>query len=336
MQNLQHLQELQNSDSLPPSMRPKGKRQRVYQSISSAFSRLSSPILTHSLIIFPSAGTTTHLPEASTPDHHSHSPSPARKRQRLYQSLSSVFSRCTSSRAYSPETFSEAISGDDNDMVVIEAEGNMQSIEQAAPEALEDVEDEGDSAQIPRYEPAITNKNFPAQPQSESDASNGSSRAADTIMGAARGTFNPPPTMEEVLSAHTDLQRILKPPRCTGRGYKDPELDKLFQQRLEGMKQFMWTYINPKSGYTGQWQAASLKTADNLEKGPALAKNLRTWTRAFIADREDLLVNPYGAWNESVIDKHPEIAQEIHAHLQSIGKFVKAMDLVNFMDTPEM
>jgi hypothetical protein len=102
------------------------------------------------------------------------------------------------------------------------------------------------------------------------------------------------------------------------------------------MKQFMWAYINPKSGYTGQWQAASLKTADNLEKGPALAKNLRIWTRAFITDHKNLPVNPYGAWNEAVIDKHPEIAQEIHAHLQSIRKFVKAMDLVNFMDTPEM
>ena len=53
-------------------------------------------------------------------------------------------------------------------------------------------------------------------------------------------------------------------------------------------------------------------------------------------DCEDLPVNPYGAWTESVIDKCPEIAQELHAHLQSIGKFVKAMDIVDFMDTPEM
>ena len=56
----------------------------------------------------------------------------------------------------------------------------------------------------------------------------------------------------------------------------------------------------------------------------------------FIADCKDLPVNPYGAWNEATIDKHPEIAQEIHAHLQSVGKFMKAMDLVNFMDTLEM
>jgi hypothetical protein len=43
-----------------------------------------------------------------------------------------------------------------------------------------------------------------------------------------------------------------------------------------------------------------------------------------------------GHWNESVIDKDKTIAQEIHVHLQGIGKFVKVMDLANFMDTPEM
>ena len=37
-----------------------------------------------------------------------------------------------------------------------------------------------------------------------------------------------------------------------------------------------------------------------------------------------------------MIDKYPEIAQELHTHLQGIGKFVKAMDIVDFMDTPEM
>lgn len=62
----------------------------------------------------------------------------------------------------------------------------------------------------------------------------------------------------------------------------------------------------------------------------------KSMTQAFIDDHEDLPVNPYGTWTEYVIDKHPEIAQELHAHLQSIGKFVKAIDLVNFMDTPEM
>jgi hypothetical protein len=143
-------------------------------------------------------------------------------------------------------------------------------------------------------------------------------------------------TIDEVALALEDLKKISHPPQHIGRGYKDPELDVLFRNCLKGMKQFMWTYINPNSGTMGKWQGSSLKTADNLQKGPAHAQKLCQWVREYVEDCEDLLVNPYGQWNESVIDKDPVLAQEIHAHLQGIGKYVKAMDLVNFMDTPEM
>src|SRR6202790_5503082 len=78
--------------------------------------------------------------------------------------------------------------------------------------------------------------------------------------------------------AHADLQNILKPRRVARNGYMDPEFDKLFKFRLLSMKQFMWTYINPDSGLTGCWVAASLKTANNLEKGPMHAKKVHEWT----------------------------------------------------------
>jgi len=57
--------------------------------------------------------------------------------------------------------------------------------------------------------------------------------------------------------------------------------------------------------------------------------------RAFIADREDIPINPYGAWNESILEDEG-LAQEINLHLQGIGKYVKAMDIADFLDTPEM
>jgi hypothetical protein len=164
----------------------------------------------------------------------------------------------------------------------------------------------------------------------------GSLRAAQPHLRTPKGTFVALPTIDEVASAHGDMLRILKPPRKTGKGHKDPELDNFFRAHLEGMRQFMWTYINPQSGATGQWKAASLQTANNLEKGDSHAKKLHSWTQAFIADHEDLPINPYGAWNESVLSKDSEIAQIIHAHLQSKGKFMKAMDLVDFMDALEM
>ena len=98
----------------------------------------------------------------------------------------------------------------------------------------------------------------------------------------------------------------------------------------------MWTYIIPNSGLTGHWTASSLHTADCLQRGPLHAWSLQDWVQAFVTDQEDLPVNPMDRWNESVIDKDPTIAQETHAHLQGIRKFVKAMDLVNFMDTSEI
>ena len=86
----------------------------------------------------------------------------------------------------------------------------------------------------------------------------------------------------------------------------------------KGMRQFMWTYINPNSGTMGKWQGSSLKTADSLQKGPAHARKLCVWVQAYIEDRKDLPVNPYGQWNESVIDKDPALAQELHAYLQGM------------------
>src|ERR1700691_960474 len=149
------------------------------------------------------------------------------------------------------------------------------------------------------------------------------------------GSFSPPPTVEEATLALQDLKNILRPPRC-GAGYKDPELDLFFHERLEGMKQFLWAYINPNCKTYRCWQAASLQTADALETGPSHARKLCEWGRAFLADRSDLQLNPYGEWNESALEKDETLAHDIHVHLQGIGKYVKAMDLVDFMDTHEM
>jgi hypothetical protein len=48
-----------------------------------------------------------------------------------------------------------------------------------------------------------------------------------------------------------------------------------------------------------------------------------------------LPVQEYGKWNLSSL-KDEDISQEIHLHLQSIGKFISAMDIVRFIDKPEM
>ena len=152
----------------------------------------------------------------------------------------------------------------------------------------------------------------------------------------ARGSFLFPPTQDEARLAMEDIKLILNPPRKKGPGHVDLELDLLFQGHLEGMRLFLWAYINPNSATYGNWTASLIQTADTLEQKPHFAQRLRKWCRNFIADRENLPVNKYGKWNESLLDKDESLAQDIHIHLQSVGKFVKAEDLVDYMDTPEM
>lgn len=82
-------------------MRPKDRRKRVYQSISSAFSRMSS-----SRGGSPEIQSTPNPDTAdgvSTPDSPTHYLNPRKKRQRMYQSFSSAFSKKASPRANSPE-----------------------------------------------------------------------------------------------------------------------------------------------------------------------------------------------------------------------------------------
>jgi hypothetical protein len=68
------------------------------------------------------------------------------------------------------------------------------------------------------------------------------------------------------------------------------------------MKQFLWAYVNPQSTSHGHWQAASLQTANAFERKPAHARTLQEWSHTFLADRDDLPVNPFGKWNESILD----------------------------------
>ena len=46
-----------------------------------------------------------------------------------------------------------------------------------------------------------------------------------------------------------------------------------------------------------------------------------------------MICNNYGLWNETILEKDKAFAQEVHTHLQSVSKYVRAMDLVDFLDT---
>src|SRR5882724_4766685 len=69
--------------------------------------------------------------------------------------------------------------------------------------------------------------------------------------------------------------------------------------------------------------------------GAWLAHQLKQWTCTFMANHEILPQNIYGWCNTSLLEDK-DLVQQIHLHLQGIGKFVKAMDIVHYLDTPGM
>lgn len=145
-----------------------------------------------------------------------------------------------------------------------------------------------------------------------------------------KGIFTPPPTIDEAKQAHIDITRLLQP-RSHGRIMPFTG-DDLLRRRLELMQSFLHLYVT----HIGlSWLAASEQAADARMHGVAMAKSIRKWTRAFLADRHDLPYNPFGHWTHSMLAKG-DLASELGEHLQSVGKLVKALDVVEFLARPDI
>ena len=191
-------------------MRLRAKRPRIYQSISSAFSRKSSS----SPESPPSQSMPSHLPAVPTAGNPSLLSISTSRSQRIYQSISSAFSRhtspmqdlpeiCSSTPAQSPAPNPLPIPPQSEAECIVEPDwGNL--------EVMEEVEGQYNGDHCPRHNEEINNKTDHAQLPSESE-SNGPSREAEAPVKAAKGAYVAVLTIEEVRSAHADLQNILKP-----------------------------------------------------------------------------------------------------------------------------
>jgi hypothetical protein len=164
-----------------------------------------------------------------------------------------------------------------------------------------------------------------------------------------KGHFDFPPDREDAKLALRDITLMLSPLRASKdgqkRGYKHFKGDQFTHKRLMMMQALLQNYTTPciphrrfvhavKPIPTG-WIEASINAAHAFGRKPGTAAKLRKWCRMYIKDRNELPFNPYGLWTDAMLE-HGELAKEIFIHLQSIGKYVKAQDVVDYLALPEV
>ncbi|KAJ7913207.1 hypothetical protein B0H13DRAFT_1612824 [Mycena leptocephala] len=142
-----------------------------------------------------------------------------------------------------------------------------------------------------------------------------------------------PPSRQKVDTAIVKLNAILHPSRGPNtKGYKIVDMNMVLRSRLELMISFLRLYAS--EGYA-EWAKSADIIAKSAGKGSWLSRRIREWAVNFIKNEENLPVAEYGKMNGSVLEDE-DLAQELHLHLQGIGKYVAAQDIVNYMATDEM
>lgn len=142
-----------------------------------------------------------------------------------------------------------------------------------------------------------------------------------------------PPSREDAKAAHGDISELLHPRRSNGKpGHCPFEAgnDRLYL-RMTQMRMLLWIYMTEL--HTG-WTEASSRTAAVFEAGPTLAKHLRAWASAFISDRHDLPLETRGVGSKHSLLNNDDLRDAIVEHLQKVGMYVRALDIVEFLADP--
>ncbi|KZT27184.1 hypothetical protein NEOLEDRAFT_1155206 [Neolentinus lepideus HHB14362 ss-1] len=96
----------------------------------------------------------------------------------------------------------------------------------------------------------------------------------------------------------------------------------------------MFLRVYKSRGYVN-WMECSVAVTRTAGKGEWLARRLQEWCHDFVQDETKLPTHTYGKFNSSILEDE-DLAQEIHLHLQSKGKYVRALEIVHFLKTLEM
>jgi hypothetical protein len=147
-----------------------------------------------------------------------------------------------------------------------------------------------------------------------------------------RHRFMPAPDPTHTKRAYDDLHARLYPRRIEGQPFTPFICDRTTRTCLEHVLKLLSIYTHPDASIHTTWVNASLKVAKHKRKSPATAQRLRLWARQWITDRQ-VPANLYGTWSPSMLDDG-DLSQKIHKHLQQVGKYRKAKDIIWYLDKP--
>ncbi|KAG2357755.1 hypothetical protein BDR07DRAFT_1490342 [Suillus spraguei] len=108
------------------------------------------------------------------------------------------------------------------------------------------------------------------------------------------------------------------------------------------MEKFLWKFTDvgndgsphAKNIAGGKWTQAADETVAVLHGGSWLSCNLQTWSKAYIKYCAKLPMHRYGNHHSRIDDK--VLATDIKLHLQCVGKYVSAQEIVNYLSNPEV
>ena len=178
------------------------------------------------------------------------------------------------------------------------------------------------------------------QSDEEEDIDNTGSEEEDPVPNANGWESCQPPSIKDARTCLDDINLMLKPPQPKGGGFKECRLPLELRTRLEWVSSFLHVYTDAESGYgNGKngscWMALSLHAAHTQQSSPRCAKNLRKWAKALISDQDALPCSKNGTPRNSRIDDE-DVAADIAMHLQSLGPYIRALDIVHYTTIPEV
>ena len=143
-----------------------------------------------------------------------------------------------------------------------------------------------------------------------------------------------PPTRSDILLDqlnYKDLPKLRRACAALTVKSKDKKIDILFRGRLTGMVGTLNLYLDSQLSYT--WREASLIASKSQGHGVNHARNLRMWIHQFLGSGK----LPFHRCGRLRVDDE-DFAHAIQIHLSGIAKnnYIRAQDIVDFMETPEM